>query len=87
MTFLSLIALALGMIGAADAAAPRPSFAAISISRASRASRRAFSGVGVSRRFAREHSENKPRFRTSPLRRIVAPLSGAATPRAPEPVR
>jgi hypothetical protein len=84
MTFLSLIALALGMIGAADAAAPRPSFAAIAISRASRAQRRALSRVVPARRIPRERSESKPQFRTSPLRRIVAPLTGAATPRAPE---
>jgi hypothetical protein len=87
MTFLSLIALALGMIGAADAASPRPSFAAIAVSRASRAQRRALARAVPSRRIVHPRNETKPLFRTSPLRRIVAPLTGAATPRAPEPAR
>lgn len=84
MTFFSLIALALGMIAAADTAAPRPSLAAFAVSRASRASRRVVAGVGTPRTNGRERQERKPFYRTAPLRRIIAPLSGAATPRAPE---
>lgn len=82
MTFFSLIALAFGMIAAADAAVPRPAFAAMAIQRRSRAARRAVRGAATVRN---EHGrdEGRPRFRTVAIRRILAPLTGAAAPRAP----
>lgn len=84
MTLFSLLALAFGMMtAAADAAVPRRSFAAIAVQRGSRAARRAHPGVAAARAMARERRQPRPRFHVSPLRRITAPLSGAATPRAP----
>ena len=87
MTLFSLIALAFGMMAAAaDGAVPRTSFASISVQRGPRrAERRAFPGVASARGITRDRNQPRPQFRTSPLRRIIAPLTGAATPRAPEP--
>jgi len=81
MTFFSLLALALGMIAATDAAAPRPAFAAISVQRGSRASRRDVRAAAV--RVERDHCAARPRFRSAAVRRFLAPLTGAASPRAP----
>jgi len=86
MTFFSLIALAFGMMAAAaDAAAPRASFASIAIER--RAARRRVRGVAAAHAVIRDVRSKKPLFRHIALRRIVAPLTGAATPRAPSLVR
>lgn len=87
MTLFSLIALAFGMMAAAaDAAVPRTSFAAVAVQGGSRrAMRRGLPGSASARAIARDRQQARPRFRTSPLRRIIAPLTGAATPRAPEP--
>jgi hypothetical protein len=83
MTFFSLIALAFGMMAAAaDAAVPRAAFASVTIER--RASRRLRAhGAATARIHVPAVSRKKPLFRRSPLRRIVAPLSGSLTPRAP----
>jgi hypothetical protein len=82
MTLVSLIALAFGMMAAAaDAAVPRPAFASIRLERRSRAIRRAVAS-GSPRTQPRERL-SKPRFMAAPCRRIIAPLSGAASPRAP----
>jgi hypothetical protein len=81
MTFLSLLALALGMIAATDAAAPRPAFAAIQMQRGSRASRRHVRVAAA--RVERDRIGARPRFRTTSFRRFLAPLTGAASPRAP----
>lgn len=84
MTFFSLIALALGMIAATDAAVPRPAFAAIAIQRGSRASRRRDVRI-ASVRVERDRGESSSRFITTTFRRFLAPLTGAASPRAPAP--
>ena len=82
MTFFSLIALAFGMMAAAaDAAVPRPSFASIAVER--RAARRRARGVAVVHAVVRVARPKKPLCQPIALRRIVAPLTGAATPRAP----
>lgn len=87
MTLFSLLALAFGMMtAAADAVVPRRSLAAIAVQRGSRrAVRRVHPGVASARAIARDRNRPRLQFRTSPLRRIIAPLAGAATPRAPEP--
>ncbi|MDQ3279824.1 MAG: hypothetical protein M3Q69_00260 [Acidobacteriota bacterium] len=82
MTLFSLIALAFGMMAsAADAAMPRPAFAAIAIHRGSRPSRRVVRAA--SRVIATTRSETRRRNALRPLRRMLAPLTGAAAPRAP----
>ena len=82
MTFATLIALAFGMMAAAaEAAVPRPAFAAIRLERRSRAIRRAVA-VASARTQQRERAA-KPRVVVAPFRRILAPLTGAASPRAP----
>ena len=86
MTFFSLIALALGMIAAADAAVPRPAFAAMSVQRGSRASRRAVRAA-VTSRVERDHGARIARFAAMPVRRFFAPLTGAVAPRAPASLR
>jgi hypothetical protein len=86
MTFFSLIALALGMIAAADAAAPRPSFAAIAIQRGSRASRRAVRAA-IADRAERGHGARAVRLGATAVRRFLAPLTGAVAPRAPASIR
>lgn len=81
MTFFSLIALAFGMMAAAaDAAVPRPALAAIRFERR-RAVRRAVSS-GSARVQQRERA-SKPRVMAVSFRRLLAPLTGAASPRAP----
>lgn len=82
MTFFSLIALAFGMIAAADAAVPRPGFVMMSVQRGSRASRRAVRAA-VTSRVERDHGARVARFGTMRVRRFLAPLTGAAAPRAP----
>jgi hypothetical protein len=82
MTLFSLIALAFGMMAsAADAAMPRPTFAAIAIQRGSRASRRVVRRA--SRGVAANHAHARRGIAVLPLRRMFAPLTGAASPRAP----
>lgn len=82
MTFFSLIALALGMIAATDAAVPRTAFAAIQVQRGLRASRRRDVRAAAVR-VERDRTPARPPFVATTFRRFLAPLTGAASPRAP----
>jgi len=83
MTFFSFIALALGMAAATADRAPRQAVALIAVARGSRRAT-----VCVEARPAVRASfppARHPRVRAGhrPLRRLTAPLRGAAAPRAP----
>lgn len=82
MAFFSFIALALGMIAATDAAVPRTAFAAIQVQRGSRAYRRRDVRAAAVR-VERDRTPARPRFIVTSFRRLLAPLTGAASPRAP----
>lgn len=78
MTLCLFIAIALGLL--TDVAVSRPALASAAIVRDSRRSRRAQqSGV----RFARDGRTRRPHFDAFRVRRVLAPLTGAASPRAP----
>lgn len=85
MSLAFFIAIVLGAI--TEAASARPVFASVSVARESRLTRRASGVVAVRLGGARSRTSFRPRFRTSPLLRLVAPLAGAAAPRAPAAVR
>jgi hypothetical protein len=84
MNFVSLIALALGMIASTDAAAPRPAFASAAVHRRTSAARRVVREI-VSGRvvWPRDVRASVRAAAVSAVRRLVAPLTGAAAPRAP----
>lgn len=78
MTLCILIAIALGLL--TDAAASRPALASVVIVRDSRRSQRARQ-TGV--RFPRDGRSPRRFFDAVSVRRVLAPLTGAASPRAP----
>jgi hypothetical protein len=78
MTLCFFIAIALGLL--TDAAGSRPVLASVAVARDSRRAQRAIrSGV----RFSREARGPRARFAPLAIRRVLAPLTGAASPRAP----
>jgi hypothetical protein len=85
MTFFSLVAIAFGMLASgAERAVPRL-VSPVAVERAARATRRRAHG-GTSIRFERpSRAKIASRFQPLALRRVIAPLRGALTPRAPEP--
>ncbi|HEX6096142.1 MAG TPA: hypothetical protein VF432_07455 [Thermoanaerobaculia bacterium] len=78
MTLCIFIAIALGIL--TDAAASRPALASVAVVRDSRRSQRARQPAV---RFARDSRVRRPSFDTLSVRRVLAPLTGAASPRAP----
>jgi hypothetical protein len=79
MTFFVFLAIVLGAI--TEAASVRPVFASVAVARDSRRGHRAIR-IGR-RRFARAASAPRSCFSSLPIRRFLAPLTGAAAPRAP----
>jgi hypothetical protein len=79
MTFFVFLAIVLGAI--TDAASVRPVFASVAVARDSRRGRRA---IRIGRaRFTRAASEPRAYLASLPIRRFLAPLTGATAPRAP----
>jgi hypothetical protein len=78
MTLAFFIAIALGLL--TDAAASRPALASVAVARDSRRSLRARQ---VPVRVARDGRARRSWFAPVSVRRILAPLTGAASPRAP----
>jgi hypothetical protein len=78
MTLCIFIAIALGIL--TDAAASRPALASVAVVRDSRRAQRARQ---TAVRFARDGRARRPSFDTLSVRRVLAPLTGAASPRAP----
>jgi hypothetical protein len=78
MTLCIFIAIALGLL--TDAAAARPALASVAVVRDSRRSQRARQ-TGV--RSARDGRPRRSFFDAVSVRRVLAPLTGAASPRAP----
>jgi hypothetical protein len=85
MSLAFLIAIVLGAI--TEAASVQPVFASVAVARESRGARRGVTVPAV--RFAAwpVRSLARPRFRPLSLRRLIAPLTGAAAPRAPARAR
>lgn len=84
MTFVSFLALALGVFASTDAAAPRPAFAPVAMHRRSSAARRTVREVVSGRVFWPRVVAAAVRTAIFPVvHRLVAPLTGAAAPRAP----
>lgn len=82
MTLCIFIAIALGLL--TDAATSRPALTSVAIARDSRRSQRARQ---TTVRFARDGRGRRPWFAPVSVRRVLAPLTGAASPRAPAPPR
>jgi len=82
MTLCFFIAIALGLL--TDAAASRPAPASVTVSRDSRRSQRAGQ---TTVRFTRDGRARRPWFASISVRRVLAPLTGAASPRAPARAR
>ena len=78
MTLCFFIAIALGLL--TDAAVSRPALASVAVARDSRRSQRARQAAV---RFARAGRVRRPWFAPVSVRRVLAPLTGAASPRAP----
>ncbi len=78
MTLCFFIAIALSFL--TDAAVSRPALVSVAIARDSRRSQRARQTVV---RFARDGRARRPVFGAVRVRRVLAPLTGAASPRAP----
>lgn len=79
MTFFVFLAIVLGAI--TEAASVRPVFASVAVARDSRRGQRAIR-IGR-RRFVRAAGAQRSYFASLPIRRFLAPLTGAAAPRAP----
>ena len=82
MTLCLFIAVALGLL--TDAAVSRPALASVAVARDSRRLQRARQ---TAVRFARDARVRRPVFAPVSVRRLLAPLTGAASPRAPARVR
>jgi hypothetical protein len=83
MTFFVFLALVLGAI--TEAASVRPAFASVAVVRDSRRGQRA---IRIGRtRFVRSAGASRSSFSSFPVRRFLAPLTGAAAPRAPASCR
>ena len=78
MTLCLFIAIALGLL--TDAAVSRPALASAAVVRDSRRSQRARQ---TAVRYARGGRARRPFFDAVSVRRVLAPLTGAASPRAP----
>jgi hypothetical protein len=78
MTLCFFIAIALGLL--TDVAVSRPALAGVAIARDSRRSQRARQ---TAVRSVRDGRARRPFFGTVRVRRVLAPLTGAASPRAP----
>ena len=78
MTLCLFIAIAMGLL--TDAAVSRPMLASVAVARDSRRSQRARQ---TPERFARGGRSRRPSFVGVCVRRVLAPLTGAASPRAP----
>ncbi|HYI11984.1 MAG TPA: hypothetical protein VEK57_23215 [Thermoanaerobaculia bacterium] len=85
MSLAFLIAIVLGAI--TEAASVQPVFASVAVARESRGARRGMAVPTVRVIADRDRPLPRPRFRTLSLRRFLAPLTGAAAPRAPARVR
>ena len=79
MSICFFIAIALGVL--TEATASRPVLANVAVARDSRRSQRNLRVPAV--RFARPGDAPRPSFVPLSIRRILAPLTGAASPRAP----
>jgi hypothetical protein len=82
MTLCFFIAIALSLL--TDAAVSRPALASVAVARDSRRSQRPRQ---TTVRFARAGRMRRPWFARVSVRRVLAPLTGAASPRAPARVR
>jgi len=82
MTLCFFIAIALSLV--TDAAVSRPALASVAVARDSRRSQRPRQ---TAVRFARDGRPRRPWFARVSVRRVLAPLTGAASPRAPARVR
>jgi len=78
MTLCFFIAIAMGLL--TDAAVSRPMLGSVAVARDSRRSQQARQ---TSVRFARDGRSRRPSFIAVCVRRVLAPLTGAASPRAP----
>ncbi len=83
MTLCFFLAIVLGAI--TEAATVRPVFASVAVVRDSRRGHRAIRAART--RTARVAVSQRPRFTTLAVRRFLAPLTGAAAPRAPASCR
>ena len=82
MTLCLFIAIALGVL--TDAAVSRPALASVVVTRDARRSQQVRQ---TTVRFARDGRARRPGFAAMSVRRVLAPLTGAASPRAPARVR
>jgi hypothetical protein len=81
MSICFFIAIALSVF--TEAATARPVLASVAVARDSRRAQRTLRSAPV--RFRRDDDAPRPRFLPLAIRRILAPLTGAASPRAPAP--
>jgi hypothetical protein len=81
MSIFFFIAIALSVL--TDAATARPVLASVAVARDSRRAQRTLRSAPV--RFRRGDDVPRARFLPLAVRRILAPLTGAASPRAPAP--
>jgi len=79
MSIAFFIAIALGVL--TDAAVTRPALASVAVARDSRRAQRTLRPAAI--RFARQARAPRVSFPALTVRRILAPLTGAAAPRAP----
>ena len=82
MTLALFIAVALGLL--TDVAVSRPALGGVAVVRDARRFRRVRQ---TSVRFARDGRARRPGFVAVRIRRVLAPLTGAASPRAPARLR
>lgn len=78
MTLCFFIAIVLGVL--TDAAVSRPVLASVAVARDSRRSQRLRRAPA---RYSRDGRARRPWFAPVSVRRVLAPLTGAASPRAP----
>lgn len=78
MTLCFFIAIALGLL--TDAAASRPALSSVAVARDSRRAQRTRQ---TPVRFSRDGHARRPWLAPVNVRRVLAPLTGAASPRAP----
>ena len=81
MSICFFIAIALSVL--TEATMSRPVLASVSVARDSRRSQRSLRSAPA--RFRRGDDAPAPRFLPFTVRRLIAPLTGAASPRAPAP--
>ena len=81
MSIAFFIAIALGVL--TDVAVTRPALASVAVARDSRRAQRTLRPAAM--RLARQARAARVSFPPLPTRRLIAPLTGAASPRAPAP--